>query len=94
MDLKKFALLDWVQNDLIIMKRISTNDDCSDCMTKQTSRQLFYRHFDYILGKHIPRYVKCFDKQPTQDDTVNKLVQEETMMELFDNSFINVFEKI
>jgi hypothetical protein len=94
MDLKKFALLDWVQNDLIIMKRISTNDDCSDCMTKQTSRQLFYRHFDYILGKHIPHYVKCFDKQPTQDDTVNKLVQDKTMMELFDNSFINVFEKI
>jgi hypothetical protein len=63
-------------------------------MTKQTSRQLFYRHFNYILGKHIPQYVKCFDKQSTQDDTVNKLVQDKTMMELFDNSFINVFEKI
>jgi hypothetical protein len=49
--LKKFALLDWVQHDLLFMKRISTNDNCSDGLTKQTGQQLFYRHFDYILGK-------------------------------------------
>jgi deoxyuridine 5'-triphosphate nucleotidohydrolase len=56
-ELKKFALLDWVQHDLMIMKRISTSDNCSDGLTKQTAKQLFYRHFDYILGKCIPQYV-------------------------------------
>ena len=61
LELKKFALLDWVQRDLLLMKRISTNDNCADGMTKQT--QLFYRHLDYILGKHIPKYVNCIESQ-------------------------------
>jgi dUTP pyrophosphatase len=65
LELKKFALLDWVQRDLLLMKRISTNDNCADGMTKQNGKQLFYRHFDYILGKHIPKYVKCIENQPT-----------------------------
>jgi hypothetical protein len=60
-DLKKFALLEWVKRDLILMKRISTNDNCSDGMTKQTGRQLFYRHFDYIMGKLIPDYVTSIE---------------------------------
>jgi deoxyuridine 5'-triphosphate nucleotidohydrolase len=60
-DLKKFALLDWIQHDLMLMKRISTSDNCSDALTKQTARQLFYRHFDYILGKCIPHYVTYID---------------------------------
>jgi hypothetical protein len=61
-DLKKFALLDWIQHDLLIMKRISTSDNSSDGLTKQTARQLFYRHFDYILGKCIPHYVTYIDE--------------------------------
>jgi hypothetical protein len=53
LELKKFALLDWIQHDLVLMKQISTNDNCSDTMTKQTGKQLFYWHFDYIMGKMI-----------------------------------------
>ena len=49
MELKKFVLLDWIQQDLILMKRTNTSDNYADAMTKQTGRQLFYRHFDYIL---------------------------------------------
>ena len=72
-DLKKFALLEWVQRDLILMKRISTNDNCSDGMTKQTGRQLFYRHFDYIMGKLIPDYVTSIEKHPNQINTTRKV---------------------
>jgi hypothetical protein len=71
LELKKFAIIDWVKKDLLIMKRISTSDNCSDALTKQTCRQLFYRHFDYIMGRIIPNYVNCIDKQ-LQDSTVNK----------------------
>ena len=27
----------------------------------QTGKQLFYRHFDYVLGKIIPHYVQIED---------------------------------
>jgi hypothetical protein len=30
LELRKFALLDWIQHDLILMKRILTSDNCSD----------------------------------------------------------------
>ena len=40
------------------MKRIATKDNLADVMTKQTGRQLFYHHFDYILGRVIQDYVK------------------------------------
>ena len=73
MDLKKFVLLDWVKRDLIIMKRISTNDNCSDVMTKQTGKQLFYRHFDYIMGKMIPAYVLSIETTSNQKPTTAKL---------------------
>ena len=58
MDIKKFVLIDWIEHDLLIMKRIATNDNYSDTMTKQVGRVLHYRHFDYILGKIKPRYTR------------------------------------
>ena len=57
MDIKKFALIDWVEKDLVIMKRVTTKDNYSDQMTKALGRILHYRHNDYILGKHKPAYV-------------------------------------
>jgi hypothetical protein len=64
LELKKFALLDWITHDLVLMKWISTNDNCSDAMTKQIGKQLFYQHFDYIMGQMIPKYVIGIEKQP------------------------------
>lgn len=58
MDIKKFVLQDWIQRDLILLKRINTADNYADGMTKQTGRQLFHRHFDYILGNIQPKYVE------------------------------------
>ena len=76
-EIKKFAILDWVQRDLMLLQRISTSDNCSDGLTKQNGRQLFYRHFDYILGKIKPEYVTCIDLQQEQD-TVNETNNEST----------------
>ena len=72
MDLKKFALLDWIKRDLMIMKRIKTSDNSSDVMTKQTGRQLFHRHFDLIMGRIPPHYVKVKHSQSQkQTSTTN-----------------------
>jgi hypothetical protein len=55
----------------MLLQHISTSDNCSDGLTKQNGRQLFYRHFDYILGKIKPKYVTCIELQQEQI-TVNE----------------------
>ena len=57
MDIKKFALLDWVEQDLMILKTIKTAENAADGMTKALPRQLFTRHADTIMGRRIPEYV-------------------------------------
>jgi len=57
MDIKKFALLDWVEQDLLILKSISTAENAADGLTKPLAKQLFYRHADTILGKRVPDFV-------------------------------------
>ena len=58
MDIRNFALQEWVQSDLLKLIRIDTSDNWSDVMTKATARTLFYRHMNYIMGKIVPEYVK------------------------------------
>jgi hypothetical protein len=41
LDLKKFAILDWIQRDLMVMQCIATADNCSDGLTKQTGKSYF-----------------------------------------------------
>ena len=38
------------------MRRITTTDNYSYTMTKQVGRNLHHRHFDYIMGRKIPKY--------------------------------------
>ena len=57
MDIKHFALQQWVEQDLLILKRVVTADNESDLLTKNLSRTLFYRHVEYIMGKVVPVYV-------------------------------------
>ena len=56
MDTRHFALQDWVNRDLITLRRINTSDNYSDAMTKPLQRSLFYRHLNFIQGKIIPEY--------------------------------------
>ena len=52
-DLHYFAVVDWVDRDLLAVKKISTKDNNSDTFTKHLSKILFYRHNDTLL-KHCP----------------------------------------
>ena len=61
MDIKHFSLLDWIERELIVMKRINTSDNSADALTKSLGRQLHYRHTDYILGKSIPTYAAAYN---------------------------------
>ena len=61
MDIKHFSLLDWIERDLIFMKRINTSDNSADALTKSLGRTLFYRHNDSILGKIIPPYAAAYN---------------------------------
>ena len=64
MDIKTFALQDWIEKNLILMKRINTSDNCANALTKSMGRQLHYCHNDYILGKIIPQYAAAYSLQP------------------------------
>ena len=55
-DIKHFALQQWVEKDLIDFRRIATHDNSADAMTKATPRTLFYRHMNHIMGKLVPAY--------------------------------------
>jgi hypothetical protein len=52
-DIKYFALCDWVEQDLILLERIDTSINIADHLTKILSRTLFHRNADYLLG-HVP----------------------------------------
>jgi hypothetical protein len=55
-DIKHYAILDWVERDLITLHGITTHDNASDAMTKPLPKQLFYRHFDTYMGRRAPQY--------------------------------------
>jgi hypothetical protein len=55
-DIKYFALCDWVERDLIHLERIDTSINISDHLTKSLPRILFHRHADYLLGHIPPKY--------------------------------------
>jgi len=44
--IKYFALLDWVEQDLLILEAIQTANNAADAMTKPLTKQMFYRHYN------------------------------------------------
>ncbi len=52
-DIKYFAICEWIESNVMHMERIDTTIIMSDYFTKGLSRELFHRHADYLLG-HIP----------------------------------------
>jgi len=56
MDIKHFALLDWVSTDQLILEAVSTHDNPADRLTKSLESQLFDRHTITLLGKRKPVY--------------------------------------
>ena len=63
-DIEHFALLDWVEEDLIKLQKIATSLNSADNMTKQNSRILFHQHNNIIMGKIntalFHKVSKCF----------------------------------
>lgn len=57
-DTRHFAILEWINNDLIQVEKIDTADNSSDVLTKATGRVLFYRHNNTIMGNRTPLYVQ------------------------------------
>ena len=51
-DIKHFKIQEWVEQDIIAMKKINTHDNCSDAMTKALNGTLFYRHMDRMMGRY------------------------------------------
>ena len=56
-DIKHFALVDWVEQDMMILEDIPTAENSADSMTKATAKILFYRHMDRIMGRRKPHHV-------------------------------------
>eukprot|EP00804_Cyclotella_cryptica_P029230 CCRYP_011656-RB/>CCRYP_011656-RB protein AED:0.71 eAED:0.44 QI:0/-1/0/1/-1/0/1/0/137 len=66
MDIRFFALAEWVEHDIMILERIHTSINMADHMTKILDRTLFYRHVDYIMGHIPPLYSPCYTSYSKQ----------------------------
>ena len=58
MDIKYQVICEWVERDLLNLKRIDTSINLADLFTKQLGTTLFYRHTDFVLGHVIPHYAE------------------------------------
>ncbi len=58
MDIKAFVIQEWIEKDLLDIRRICTSDNYSDGMTKPLGRTLFYHHNNYVMGRIVPTYAK------------------------------------
>ena len=59
---RHFAILQWIEKDIIKVVKIDTADNSSDILTKATGRILFFRHMQTITGKRTPLYVQYTDE--------------------------------
>jgi hypothetical protein len=65
-DIKYYALQEWVERDLLVLERIDTSLNMSDHLTKPLGCILFYRHRDFYMGHVPPPY------SPKYNDFVRK----------------------
>jgi hypothetical protein len=56
MDIKYQVICEWVDRDLLHLRRINTSVNLADLFTKQLGTTLFYRHTDFVLGHVPPHY--------------------------------------
>ena len=74
-EMKHFALLDWVERDLLNLVSVSSSDNIADALTKSLGRILHYRHFDKITGRIKPTY--AMSTQPGDSDPKMNKCQED-----------------
>jgi hypothetical protein len=77
-DIKYFALCDWVERDLMILERIDTSINIADHLTKALQPTLFHRHADFLLGHIPPTYSPVYSSivglLPNHTPNVDKLI--------------------
>ena len=56
-DIREYAILDWVERDLITLEDVASGLNTSDVVTKQTGGILFARHVDNLTGRLPPPYI-------------------------------------
>jgi hypothetical protein len=75
-DIKYFALCDWVERDLILLERIDMSINIADHLTKILSRILFHWHTNYLLGHVPPKYSPVYWQTiSTYSDNFQDVVQ-------------------
>ena len=52
-DIKFYAIQEWVKRDLVILQQVDTSINTADHLTKPLSCILFYCHRDFYMG-HVP----------------------------------------
>jgi hypothetical protein len=80
MDIRYFALADWVERDIMVLERVHTSINMADHMTKILDRTLFYRHVDHIMGHIPPIYSPCYGEYSKQ--ITPELVAEHTIEDM------------
>ena len=58
-DIKTFAIQDWVEQDLLLLEKIETKLNAADLTTKQLGRQPFLRHWDNVAGRLVPSWASA-----------------------------------
>ena len=71
MELKYFTIQQWVESDLLYLRRISSEHNYADAMTKVLGRTKFHHHLDYILGRLQPTYADFSMINPTENQIRN-----------------------
>ncbi len=61
MDIRYYALCEWVERDLVVLERINTSQNPADHITKNLPRISFHQHVDYIMRPvpqpHSPHFM-------------------------------------
>ena len=74
MDIKNFALSEWVEQDLLKLERVHTSLNMSDHFTKQLGPTLFHRHINYILAHVPPTYLSWYQKLSGQQSDKTQIL--------------------
>ncbi len=56
-DIKYFALCDWVEQDILCLEKINTSINIANHLTKPLSWVLFHWHANFLLGHVPPKYL-------------------------------------
>ena len=56
MDNRHFAIQDWVEEDLVILEKVRSENNSSDTFTKNLARTAYYKCSDVVMGRIPPSY--------------------------------------